>query len=566
MKEPTVPWYMNVVDRKSLKGTSFFNNQLIKYPNNSPDSLHDVVEFMKSSLGLSEILIFDLRNRDEQEYSTAVSKIGDFMILSTAKSGKHCESSFIELNKLLKKNYRSTASVEGNFNYNDEMKRQRRLARKPNLSKSLGSKLSKSNSPECWYMIDCHLDNIFVNILTKVKRMELNLEELYAPESEKAQYKINRENRIPEEQEEEKTVKFDRTHVSDENNVLLGLRRLALQRKREYSTMATQNRTDELRDLLLQVKVRKPLEINESVIALSKRDALNSLQSLKNITAAVETLDTTDVQNLDVHGLKFLFESSCPLCIPKEEESEYWASKSKFLLLLNTMDPLNYTPKNYLKDYLIGKKATGHKLSHDDLIVFLQMGLRHIGNKDTHSPYWLLYKNNNCNITALELFMDDDSILSNEMIVNLLIKSTTLYNKDKAHLNSLFELIDFLLMNSERSQTQLATPVIISIIDTLSNLNLWNSLWKFWNSIGNSVGYGTDNRPWAYFVNVILESNDLLLQRKVLEEGHLLWIVRNKVTMTPDLQNKISNLIELADHDHNSFTELKHYILQHRNN
>lgn len=100
----------------------------------------------------------------------------------------------------MKHEFCSSAYVEGNFNERQESRRKRRLARKSNLSKLLGRSSecsAKDLNSEAWYMIDCRVDGIFVNILTQRRRNELNLEELYAPENEKSKFQNIDSGNVP---------------------------------------------------------------------------------------------------------------------------------------------------------------------------------------------------------------------------------------------------------------------------------------------------------------------------------------------------------------------------------
>lgn len=533
------PWYLTLVQDRNPQ-PSVFDQQEIKYPDDAPPPLTSIAKFLQGKLGLTDILIFDLRTNKET-YSTAAAKISDFMILATAKSSKHCQKSFIELNSMLKREFSQVARVEGNINANDERKRQRRLARRTNLAKSLGSNSSVATAAsmlESWYMIDCRINGIFVNIMTENRRKNLNLEELYASEEEKHLYRRQPEDRLKADEEDD--------------NVLAGLKRLAARnQKRYYSTIPNvQTRVGyrELYDVLCKQDFQRANEL----IKLQKG---NSLETLRTLTHALEELD----ENTPIHvkTWKNSFDSAWPLVLDQDPQ-QYWSTRLRFLKLLNCASPGTYGVEKLINDYLELKLALGGNLTKHDLLEFLQTMLVTI-NEKRGADYWHLVSKNKFVVKSLQLFQSvDPKIVLDEQVMSTLLRTMILsHEKDPDSLHAIYELIDFICCEYKDS---IPTEVIVTVLDVLSLKRDWPKLLQFWE-VGIKLPQNQDYRPWSAFINLVASSEDYRFIYKFLNGGHLLWLKRNQVEITPEIQESLDNLFAVADPEGIAFGNLKMHLL-----
>ncbi|CAI4711762.1 BBF_collapsed_G0042580.mRNA.1.CDS.1 [Saccharomyces cerevisiae] len=537
------PWYLRIVDNEKelmegKKNNHHTMNKELEIPKTSPNSLRKIADLLTGKLGLDDFLVFDLRKKSPNSVS-AVNKLGDFMVICTARSTKHCHKSFLELNKFLKHEFCSSAYVEGNFNERQESRRKRRLARKSNLSKLLGRSSecsAKDLNSEAWYMIDCRVDGIFVNILTQRRRNELNLEELYAPENEKSKFQNIDSGNVP-------TISGV-NEISSNNNILLGLRRLAQQRRR-YSTI-NPNGLSNLRYFLQKEDFKGANKIIQS----SSGTETHNIRTLEHVKNTLKDLVGQE-RKVDVVQWKSLFdEHSTFLTI--NQSAAYWPLRLEYAILLNKADPQFYSDRVFLKDYLLLKKSLGRELIREDLIALLEMVLK--TQHSSHS-YFNLVKQNRVIIRALNLFKglqteDDGSVVYDEEVISLLLNS--MVADERVKLRSLYETIDHIF---QTFGDKLTSGMIVSILQNLAKIKDWNKLLQVWEAITPTEGEGQDKRPWNEFINVINQSGDSHVISKIVNNGHLLWIRRLNVNVTPELCNSIKALLKTAGMENSTLEE-----------
>ncbi|SCW04539.1 LAFE_0H15764g1_1 [Lachancea fermentati] len=529
----TTPWYMNVVEKPT--DDSIFQKQDIKLPSNAPNSLVEITNFLRDDLGLTDILVFDLRS-EKDSYSTAATKISDFMVLGTATSTKHCQKGFVELNSLLKREFKVVGQVEGNVSSNELRKQQRRLARHTNLSKSLGSNTTTTRSSalmESWYMIDCHVDGIFVNILTDKRRRDMNLEELYAPEAER--HLFRREENLKQSLEDE-----------EEDNVLAGLKRLAARNQRRFYSTANSDR-----DLFEALQQQDFIRANNLIANTDSPP----LRILKTLTGALASMDS----KTEIHFNKWKnsFDKAWPLFFTDNGE-EYWSTRLHFIKLINCACPHLYGIDKILTDYLELKLALGGRLTKSDIVEFLQMVVITL-NEKPNGDYWDLTKKNKYVVRALALFQSvEPQIVMDEEVMPLILRTMAFLNRDSTDsLHALYEIIDFICVEYKE---QIPLSVVNTVMQILAHKKDWPKFLSFWEK-GIQLPNRQDYRPWNIFLDSITSSGDKALMLKIINEGHLLWLKRNNVIITPEIQNSVNEFFAAVDPTGITFKELKDYLL-----
>lgn len=533
-KAAPVPWYLNVGNRERALKQTIFQPQEIILPNNPPSSLSKISNFLRDELGLTDIVVFDLR---KGEFDTAAAKISNFMIITTAASPKHCQTSFEKLNSLVKQEYESVAYVEGQFNAKEQRKRQRRLARKPNLA----SNSSSSVPTESWFLIDTKVDRIFVNILTEKRRQEVNLEELYAPEEEKSKYA----------QAEDKTTSDE----NSEDNILAGLRRLVNQR-RQYSTMTPA--------ALLCGKLLEDLQSQDyrSAFKLINNNKDQSLPLMQSIVEWVSRLPRETAMAISWDKCITAFESCWPLVLPDEKASLYWSLRLKFFKLVNIADMEHYGIDRFFNDYLLAKKASGSTLVAEDLVEFFKLVIVNTQSNDRNASYWRLVQSNDLVVKALRLFEDvqgADSILKDGSVVTMLLRTMISgQGKEQAtRLHAVYEVCDYLVGTFG---PELSPVAIAGALEVLAAAKDWSKYMQFWEKGVGALVPGADRRPWAHFVRFVVESGDLEMMRKLLSEGHLLWLERLQVEINDELEEQLNHLFAQADPDNLWYQKLQEYL------
>ncbi|CCE64144.1 hypothetical protein TPHA_0G03030 [Tetrapisispora phaffii CBS 4417] len=562
-----VPWYVSMVNReKLLQQQTPVMDQIVEFPEHSPHSLIRITNFIKNKLGITDIKIFDLKQQKlsephEREFTTAVAEICDYMVIGTGKSSKHCNSTFIELNKVLKSEYNTIASVEGNINANDERKRKRRLEKKNNYSKALGNTLLSSSNKESWYMIDCNVDNIFVSILTPNKRTIMKLEELYLPASHESP--VNEDlNEITNENPLD-TQPGSMMDVNDGNNVLAGLKRLALQNKRNYSTVsqacATENK---IKHILRQVDENNLRTMSSDLIKILNIPQDNQIIILEFINKTLESMIKTSKDNLNIGSLKLFFDYHWPISMEPTKSIKYWEKRQSFLYLLNEIDPVNYGPKQYYCDYLVTKVVSNSDITTFDFESFLKLTIRSI-ERIEDPKYSDLVKYNHYLVKSLKLIRNY-LILDNGETISLLLNTMIIKNKNKnTNLNALYEVIDYLVSISSERKVMLDKSIVIPIINTLAEVNSWYSIWKIWDQLGYMSSYKNDTRPWYDLINLVIKKGDKSVHEHFINSDMLMWIKRNDVLVDDKLGSAITELFQLVNNENFGNADLKKYLLSH---
>lgn len=532
----TIPWYLKVGDRERALRRSIFKVQEIDYPYGSPDSLRRISQYLRDELGLTDILVFDLR---KGEFETSAAKISDFMVVATARSPKHCQSSFERLNWLIKQEYESVAYVEGRFNTREEKKRQRRLARKPKLSSN-----SNSNVPtESWFLIDCKVNNIFVNILTENRRQEINLEELYAPENEKYKYK-------------KKELFVEGREAPQEDDILAGLRRSVNQR-RQYSTVVPLAAL--CREL---VEDLKNYDFNRA-INLINNNKDHSLSFMKIVHDWVLGLESSTVTKFPWRKWVTVFESCWPLVLPEENASLYWSLRMNFFKMMNVAYKERYNINHFFNDYLLAKKSIGYPITTEDLVEYFKLIIINVrGGGKKNGGYWEIASRNVLVSRALRLVenvQDGDSMVRNGTLICMLLR-TMVSGEERIPNNMLhatYEVIDYLV---DTSGPVLDPVVMGGILEVLAAARSWNKYLAFWEAGVGGLVPGEDFRPWSEFIRFVVDSGDFEMMRKLLAEGHLLWLKRFEVKMTEEIRQQLDRLFEKSDPHSSRFKELKEYL------
>lgn len=526
----TKPWYLNIVERPAQNMP--LHQQEIVFPANSPKSLETIATFLRDKLGLSDVLIFDLRDSQDEQV-TAASKISDFMVMATAKSGRHGHKSFIELNTLLKQEFKAVGQVEGNISANELRRRQKRLARHTNLSKSMGSRTATTRSGsnlESWYMIDCRLDNIFVNILTENKRQDLNLEELYAPPDQKHLYR----REAPAE---------DVAPKEDDDNVLAGLKRLAARNQRRYYT------TVPTRVQIIDALSRQDFDLVLNVVSASKMDSLDILK------AANQTLRSMPY-GVKIEGESWItfLDEVWPLA---PYSQDFWSTRLELFKLLNCAAPGQVDVDRVFTGYLKFKLASGESLTKSDLVEFLQLVETNL-SENSHVDYEDLVAKNKCVLEALKLYkgLDPRLILDSEVMCLLLSTLSITQSGSTSTLRAFYEMVEFA---SRECSQEPPVPVTATVLRILADKQDYARILRFWEkSIASSPE--KDHRPWPLFLDTVASTGDQEFAKKVIRDGHLLWIKRNGVKASPELREAIERLFAVADPAEVAFKDVKEFL------
>jgi len=182
----SIPWYIR--PEKSPKVISHLNEvSMPELPAAHPESLKLIVEYLVKKLGMLDVKIFDLRDDSDNAINDGAKYMATFMVICTGKSGKHLQKATELLSYFLKHKLHEVPATEGIFSNGEFNKIQRRLKKKGRGAPQY-AKFNYGASPNTWVMTNCKVDGIYVHMLTKDRREDLNLENLWS--KDKSRYPV----------------------------------------------------------------------------------------------------------------------------------------------------------------------------------------------------------------------------------------------------------------------------------------------------------------------------------------------------------------------------------------
>lgn len=535
------PWYLkDVFAERTRSGNLMMESQVIKLPDKVPTTVIDITKVLQEDLGASGIVCFDTSKSHRENVKSG------FIIIATVKSKKHGSKTVIELMKYLKLGYSVFPTKEGGVTAQEMRRNYKRLRRTGKFS----SRNYIENGDSDWYLIDCKLkksreDEVFVNLLTEEKRKDLNLEELYCTPEEKELYAWPETSKLPE-------------VVEDTDNVLASLRNLALKNsKRLYSTSsAAINGKD------------KDISVSyDSLMIQDFNGSLNLKRDLKDIVHALSSLPSTI--ELDARMWVKLFEANWPFSNIMEF---HWQLRWRFfeLIYCNKLCVLRNAKAKGIEDlspyfdelkrstrklfgYFEFKRAMGGSLTRNELIDMLDV----INSQINLTPkYTSMTKR--FNKMVVHLFSSyryhDPSIIGDERII---LRSLQTMVSCEANLHALYEYIEFIMDAGYATRN-----IVLKCIILLGEYKDWNRLFPFFFQ-KCLVQHHNDQLVWTTFLKYVIEKGNKVLWCHILDKGHLLWLKRYQVDLSPndELHKYLLLLFEKIDPNSTRYAELKNYIL-----
>lgn len=218
------PWYLNP-EESSISSSPLTQVEIPKFPTDHPETLENLVLYLANDLGLTDLKIFDMRNKATDDSTEGAYDISDFMIIGTGKSAKHIQKASSELDYYIKHNLHKLPITEGILKSGKLAKYHRRLQRKGKTAPNY-SKYDYGSSPNTWVMTDTKTDGIIIHMLTSERRNDLNLEYLWSDPSDKHLYKKSSRRVISDDIfsgvryfHTSRVAKFDKFNLSSENYI-----------------------------------------------------------------------------------------------------------------------------------------------------------------------------------------------------------------------------------------------------------------------------------------------------------------------------------------------------------
>ncbi|KAK9236100.1 hypothetical protein V1525DRAFT_380175 [Lipomyces kononenkoae] len=182
----STPWYLREADTHA---TVTDIAPLPDIPDDGPAEVTEILNYLATDLGLTELSLVDLRNRNTQFGPNAI------MIVGTARSDRHLIRASEDLRVHLKKTYRAKSRIEGLVS-NDNLKIQERRIKKK-ISKYTGDVSAYENdlrasAKNSWVFFDSRVKGIHIHVITSEKRWQLDLEGLWLHEMPQLDEQVTR--------------------------------------------------------------------------------------------------------------------------------------------------------------------------------------------------------------------------------------------------------------------------------------------------------------------------------------------------------------------------------------
>lgn len=517
-----LPWYMRPEESPTIS-SPLRQIEIPDLPQNSPNTLKQIIEFTANELGIINLQIFDLRNI--QNFENGSKDIAKFMIIGTGKSSKHLQKATIELQFFLKHELNKLTKPEGLVKKTDLLKFQRRLKKKGKKGPNYANN-DYGSSPNTWVMIDCKTDDIFVHFLTSDRRNDLRLEEIWGD--------IKDAN----------TTKYLNNSNNERNNddIFKGIR--------YYHTLNQKNKLNKLNILN---------QINQ--FSTSSSSSSSSLQSSLNQSKLIEFDNSINSDLLN---------------------RENWDKRFNLISNLHINDSNNY-PFSLIINHFDALIINGFTINLKEFINFINIILQSPEiNKISKNPLEIFYKryelisnfinNNNPKITKTNnknLNNFEIDLISEKLLPLLILTGTQFDNSNFITINKInknFENLKFFTNEEILNSKLIYNSNIISNLKNLINSLIINS---------NDLQFKNTKNLDLIFFNLFLTSNEIESKNLLIEllnknEFNLIIIYLKYSILTNNSKNcfKIIDEIlpilinlKLIDFKNNEWTKIVNCLL-----
>lgn len=172
----TTPWYLREdIGSSRVKPAE---KELPVIPEDAPAAVELFVKLLANDYGMEDILLFDLAKLDATHEYHADNQLAKYMIICTGKSEKHIYKAASSLRLHVKHEYNILPTMEGMSSMNLKPTARRRMMKRAN-KRPIATDNDYGRAANSWVMCDTMIDDIFVHMLTKERREDLNLESLW---------------------------------------------------------------------------------------------------------------------------------------------------------------------------------------------------------------------------------------------------------------------------------------------------------------------------------------------------------------------------------------------------
>ncbi|AET41235.1 Atp25p Ecym_7409 [Eremothecium cymbalariae DBVPG len=498
------PWYLQQTSNESRIDTSSPFIGQVQLPKTAvPTTITSITAYLRDKLGMTDIVCF----KTSESHRPSVKS--GYIIICSAKSNRHGARSVVELMKFVKTEYDVLPTKEGGISAQEMRKRYRRIQRRGTLSTA--SVMNGTDSD--WYLVDCKVRDseggIYVHILTTGRREELNLEELYCTQEEKQLY-------IKTPKTSDDTISFD----SDDDNVLAGLKRLALKNSRRYySTSASASPGSSLLYDTLSVQDYDAAneaggELRDVVKALgdlSQNTAINTTKWIEIFESRWPFVDLTETHwQLRWEFYEMLFLNKLNKC--------YTALDNGVSSLCEPFSELRRSVDDLLKHFSLKQSMNG-VLTREELLSMLDVINAQIDVSKSFKN--MHFVPNEMVVVLLNHYRHNNADIFTDEGVLLRILQSMDNSQAKPYVS--YEFINFIVNSGSDTRN-----VILLCIEIFSKNKDWKKLLSLiFNR--SSPTHCADPEVWTALLESVVENGDQHIISTLLDKGYLLWLKRHKL-------------------------------------
>lgn len=174
--QDSVPWYLREEVSSPLNIRPKI--ELPTIPPHAPASVNEFLHLLAHDFGINDLTFFDLTALDPSHDYSSINQPADYIIIGTGKSPNHIYKAASELRLHIKKHHDLLPAIEGMVSSTQSPVARRRMLRRARKG-PLATDNMYGKNPNTWVMCDTLVDNLFIHVLTKERRADLNLESLY---------------------------------------------------------------------------------------------------------------------------------------------------------------------------------------------------------------------------------------------------------------------------------------------------------------------------------------------------------------------------------------------------
>lgn len=568
----SIPWYLR--RQEAVQAANKLVEPMPELPQNSPEKLQSMVEFMIDKLGLTDLALVDLRG------TKVNNPFGPnaIMIMSSGKSERHLGKAARELLSWLKTENHVTASQEGIVSAQLLRLHQRRLKKKAarkskyKMTEEFGEDTLESDYETAykrnssWVALDTKVDGIFIHLFSGSKREELRLEDFWqSPENREIHIQAENPAHLGLSRTNTKPNRFERMYKTPTRQMHTSAHSAASTKSKAFQDDETLTTMKKQLNDLLSIKSRA---LEDPLIAKSITPTCSLVQNMIDSFPFDASADHWRIKlmflselrslNPEEFGLQLfvdhlLYQQACGVPVDKwdvyfvferivyDEASGFQEAQVNYKLQGKWKKHCDEKLKMIMQVHDIAYRCTGKKMCTDDTALGLVM-------RALVSP-------------AKDAFSSAEALRGSDPLPSTLIDGTTGQQFGRVLIDGrLFPVVDILNTPTSDGEIQhLTKPMTALVITTLINNGLWDIFWIFWTKMIERVELEPD--LLGLMVSLVARSGSESAITFVLEQ-HLpnLLLERGSDLVSPELVSALESCLNYIDPEGTGHSSLRGYL------